>query len=56
MKGKGGLVLARDDRADTLGHSAKYGTYLVVQLTCHKVVDFKIVQVKKCTLRCVLLN
>ena len=56
MKGKGGLVLARNDRADTLGHSAKYGTYLVDELTCHKVVDFKIVQVKKFTLRCVLLN
>ena len=55
MKGKCGLVLARDDRADTLGHS---GTYLVVELTCHKVVDFKIVQLKKCTLiiMCILFN
>ena len=55
-EGKGGLVLAGDDRADTLGHSAKYGTYLVVELTCHKFVDFNIVQVKKITLICVLFN
>ena len=46
MKGKGGLILAGDGRANRPGHSAKYGTYSVVELTCHKVVDFKLVQVK----------
>lgn len=39
------LVLAGDGRADSPGHSAKYGTYTVIELGCNKVLDFKIVQV-----------
>ena len=39
------LTLAGDGRADSPGHSAKYGSYTVVDLTCNKVVDFKLVQV-----------
>ena len=43
-----GLVLAGDGRADSPGHSAKFGTYSVIDLTCNKVVDFKLVQVRTC--------
>ena len=40
-----GLVVAGDGRADSPGHSAKYGSYSLLELTCNKVVDFKLVQV-----------
>lgn len=43
---RGKLVLAGDGRADSPGHSAKYGSYTVIELTCNKVVDFRLVQVK----------
>ena len=39
------LVLAGDGRADNPGHSAKYGSYTFVELTCSKVVDFQLIQV-----------
>jgi len=39
------LVLAGDGRADSPGHSAKYGSYTVIEMSCNKVVDFKLVQV-----------
>ena len=39
------LVVAGDGRADSPGHSAKYGSYSLIELTCDKVVDFKLVQV-----------
>ena len=42
---KKGLVLSGDGRADSPGHSAKYGSYTVIELSCNKVVDFKLVQV-----------
>ena len=42
------LILAGDGRADSPGHSAKYGSYTVIELTCNKVVDFKLVQVGSC--------
>ena len=42
------LILAGDGRADSPGHSAKYGSYTVIDLTCNKVVDFKLVQVGLC--------
>ena len=42
------LILAGDGRADSPGHSAKYGSYTVIELTCNKVVDFKLVQVSLC--------
>ena len=45
LKEKGNLVVAGDGRADSPGHSAKYGTYSLIDLTCNKVVDFKLVQV-----------
>ena len=39
------LIIAGDGRADSPGHSAKYGCYTLVELTCSKVVDFQLVQV-----------
>ena len=39
------LQLAGDGRADSPGHSAKYGSYSVIDPTCNKVLDFKLVQV-----------
>lgn len=45
LKDKSGLVVAGDGRADSPGHSAKYGTYSVVELSVNKVLDFQLVQV-----------
>lgn len=46
------LILSGDGRADSPGHSAKYGCYTVVEMTCNKVVDYKLVQVYKCAHAC----
>lgn len=43
---KRSLILAGDGRADSPGHSAKYGSYSLLELTCNKVLDFKLVQVR----------
>ena len=40
------LILSGDGRADSPSHCAKYGSYTVIDMTCSKVVDFKLVQVK----------
>ena len=42
---KKALVVAGDGRADSPGHSAKYGCYTFLELSCNKVVQFKLVQV-----------
>ena len=42
---KEALVLGGDGRADSPGHSAKYGSYSVIDLKQSKVVDIKLVQV-----------
>ena len=39
------LVLSGDGRADSPGHSAKYGSYTVINMTLNKVIDFKLIQV-----------
>ena len=39
------LLVAGDGRADSPGHSAKYGCYTLLELSCNKVVEFKLVQV-----------
>ena len=39
------LVLAGDGRADSPGHSAKYGTYSMLEMSCNKIIDYKLVQV-----------
>ena len=45
LKDKGDpLILAGDGRSDSPDHSAKYGSYFVLELTCNKIIDFKLVQ------------
>ena len=39
------LILAGDGRADSPGHSAKFGSYTVIDLDSNKVLDFQLVQV-----------
>ena len=34
------LVIGEDGRADSPGHSAKYGTYSLLELSCNKIIDF----------------
>ena len=43
---KKALILAGDGRSDSPGHCAKYGSYSVLELSCNKMMDFKLVQVK----------
>ena len=45
MEEKQGLILGGDGRADSPGHSAKYGSYSIIGLKKNKVVDLKLVQV-----------
>ncbi|KAM9424524.1 uncharacterized protein KZ484_002582 [Pholidichthys leucotaenia] len=40
----GGLVLGGDGRADSPGHSAKYGSYTTMELRLNKVIDIQLVQ------------
>lgn len=40
------LILGGDGRADTPGHSAKYGSYAMLDLNLMMVVDFQLVQVE----------
>ena len=39
------LCMGGDGRADSPGHSAKYGTYTVMDLNDNKVLDLQLVQV-----------
>ena len=39
------LVLSGDGRADSPGHSAKYGSCAVLEMSCNKVIQFSLVQV-----------
>ena len=39
------LALTGDGRADSPGHSAKYGSYTVIEMSCNKVLDYQLVQV-----------
>lgn len=45
LKCENGLTFGGDGRVDSPGHSAKYGSYTLLELSCHKVVDFQLVQV-----------
>ena len=38
------LILGRDGRADSPGHSAKFGTYSMIELNHNVVLDIQIVQ------------
>ena len=39
------LVIGGDGRADSPGHSAKYGSYGILDLTTNKVISMQLVQV-----------
>lgn len=40
-----GMLLGGDGRCDSMGHSAKYGSYSAIDLERNKVVDVQLVQV-----------
>ena len=42
------LITGGDGRSDSPGHSAKYGSYSLLELTCNKIIDFKLIQVHAC--------
>lgn len=44
-KEKRGLVLGGDGRADSPGHSAKFGSYTMMELKKRIVLDLQLVQV-----------
>ena len=39
------LIIGGDGRADSPGHSAKYGSYRIIDLTSNKVIHLELVQV-----------
>ena len=45
MEKNKGLALNGNGRADSPGHSAKYGSYSIIELNKNKVIDLKLVQV-----------
>ena len=49
------LSLSGDGRADSPGHSAKYGSYTVIEMSCNKVLDYRLGQlcVHVCVCVCV---
>ena len=42
----GNLIVGGDARCDSMGHSAKYGSYTIVELKQNKVIDLEVVQVR----------
>ena len=40
-----GLVIGGDGRSDSPGHSAKYGSYSMLELNLNKIIDIQLVQV-----------
>ena len=44
-KEKKKLTVGGDGRCDSPGHCAKYGTYTLLELSCNRIIDFKLVQV-----------
>ncbi|KAK7884695.1 hypothetical protein WMY93_027818 [Mugilogobius chulae] len=44
LKGKGKLALGGDMRADSPGHSAKYGSYTLMELQSERILDIQLVQ------------
>ena len=45
-QGKKRLALCGDGRSDSPGHCAKFGLYTVIEMSCKKVLDYKLVQVE----------
>ena len=41
----GPLIIGGDGRADSPGHSAKYGSYGILDLTTNKVIGMQLIQV-----------
>ena len=41
----GSVIVGGDGRADSPGHSAKYGSYSLIELKSGKVIDIQLVQV-----------
>jgi solute carrier family 8 (sodium/calcium exchanger) len=39
------LAIAGDARHDSMGHSAKYGTYTTMEMNSRKIIDFQVIQV-----------
>ena len=46
---EGGVVLSGDGRSDSPGHSAKYGSFTVIEQRVNKVLDVELVQVSLLT-------
>ena len=42
------LVVGGDGRADSPGHTAKYGSYTIMDLVNNHILDIQLVQVRKC--------
>ena len=43
--GGGELPLSEDGRADSPGHNAKYGSYIIMDMKQNKITDLQLVQV-----------
>ena len=41
------LIVGGDARADSPGHTAKFGSYSLIEFTHNKILDFKLVRVSK---------
>ena len=50
------LTIGGDGRADSPGHSAKYGTYSLLELSCNKIIDFHLVQVYKIMVTAIVIK
>ncbi|KXJ25635.1 hypothetical protein AC249_AIPGENE6366 [Exaiptasia diaphana] len=46
-----GLIVAGDGRCDSPGHSAKFGSFTLIEQQINKVIDFELVQIKLKALR-----
>lgn len=44
-KNKDGVILTGDGRCDSLGYSAKFGSYTVIEQQINRVLNFQLVQV-----------
>ena len=52
---KGPIIIGGNGRADSPGHSAKYGSYGIIDLETNKVIHIELVQVRIITLPCKLI-
>ena len=47
---KGPIIIGGDGRADSPGHSAKFGSYGIIDLETNKVIHIELVQVRNIAL------